>query len=88
MPGEAAAAKKHSDNLWTGVGTPLGRRQRISSRPPTGTTSGFDGFGSNDASVRLLRPTASRHIMLAMNKHNEITVRYLTVTTLCPTIIS
>jgi len=56
-------AAKHKSNLWMGVGTPFGRRQRISSRPPTGTTSGVDGFGSNDASVRLFRPVTWRQAL-------------------------
>ena len=43
--------------LWTGAGTPWGGRQRSSSLPPTGTTSGVCSFGSNDAPVRFCRPT-------------------------------
>ena len=64
-PATGRARVTQYTNLWTGVGTPLGTRQRISSLPPTGTTSGVDGFGSNDASVRLFRPTAAPQIRYA-----------------------
>jgi len=59
--------KQHT-NLWTGVGTPFGRRQRISSLPPMGTTCGVDGFGSNAASVMLLRPTSVQQILQRLER--------------------